>query len=278
MLSRFALHSKLFRVAAPIYNRVRLGNLTKQAVPTKLNKSIIVSGFPKPNGHPQQNPYDGPERDLENFPRMVRLEEPAKTRYLFVPEGWFEYFYKKTGVTGPYVLAAGVTTFLLSKEIWVVDHEFSYVFATIGLFYMGWKKKIGSSIANFLDREIDEYEKSCNDSRQNEVDNLNKCIERQKREIWRTEAQKHLILAKRENIAIQLEAVYRERAQKKYNRIKTHLDYQVELTNLTRSVQQRHMVNWIIENVHKPLTNEQEKQNFKNCMASLEALAAKEKI
>lgn len=55
---------------------------------------------------------------------------------------------------GPYVFAASVTTYLLSKEIWVVEHEFPYVFATIGLFYVGWKK-FGSSLAAFLDKEID---------------------------------------------------------------------------------------------------------------------------
>lgn len=54
---------------------------------------------------------------------------------------------------GPYVLAAGITTYVLSKEIWVVDHEFPYVLATIGLFYFGWKK-IGASLAHYLDKEI----------------------------------------------------------------------------------------------------------------------------
>lgn len=55
---------------------------------------------------------------------------------------------------GPYVFTAGLTTYLLSKEIWVVEHEFPYVLATIGLFYIGWKK-FGTSLATFLDKEVD---------------------------------------------------------------------------------------------------------------------------
>jgi len=62
--------------------------------------------------------------------------------------------WKQNCSLGPYVLAAGITNFLLSKEIWVVDHEFPYVFATIGLFYFGWKK-FGASLSEFLDKEID---------------------------------------------------------------------------------------------------------------------------
>lgn len=66
---------------------------------------------------------------------------------------------------------------------------------------------------------IQEYEASCNANRKGEIDGLTESIENQKTEIWRTEAQKHVIQAKRENVAIQLEAIYRERALQAYNQV-----------------------------------------------------------
>lgn len=62
--------------------------------------------------------------------------------------------WKQLNFLGPYVFAAGITTYVLSKEIWVIEHEFPYVLATMTLFYFGWKK-FGKSLAAYLDKEVD---------------------------------------------------------------------------------------------------------------------------
>jgi len=88
---------------------------------------------------------------------------------------------------------------------------------------------------------------------------------------------KYLFDAKRENILLQLEAIFRERQVQAYQAVKRRLDYQVEKVNSQRRFEHRHMVNWIIDDVVKSITPQQEKESLQKCIADLKNLAAKAK-
>lgn len=66
----------------------------------------------------------------------------------------FQYFYPKTGVTGPYVFGAGLATYLFSKEIYVMEHEY-YSGLSILLMVVFATKKFGPGLAAYLDKEVD---------------------------------------------------------------------------------------------------------------------------
>lgn len=84
----------------------------------------------------------------------MRPEFGGKVRMGFIPESWFEAFYSKTGVTGPYVFGASVATYLLSKEIYVLEHEF-YTGLSILIMIAVAQSKFGDSMGKYLDKEVD---------------------------------------------------------------------------------------------------------------------------
>lgn len=52
------------------------------------------------------------------------------------------------------MLGAGLTTYVLSKEIWVQEHEFFYVPALAIIVYFAIKKA-GGPVSKYLDNEVD---------------------------------------------------------------------------------------------------------------------------
>ncbi|RLU24442.1 hypothetical protein DMN91_002531 [Ooceraea biroi] len=211
---------------------------------------------------------------VTEFSRPKRLIDPSPVRHGFIPEEWFQAFYSKTGASGPYVFAISVGTYLASKELYVMEHEF-YNGLSMLILCVTAIKMFGPKVAQFLDKEVDKYSDSLEESRNSEIAEHENLIAHEKKEQWRIEGQKMIMDIKKENIKMQLEATYRERIMQVYQEVKKRLDYQVQIQNLERQIAQKHMVQWIVNGVLKAITPDQEKATLQQCIKDLEALATK---
>jgi len=215
-----------------------------------------------------------PTRDLVNFPRPVRASAPEPTRVIVFPESWFTFFYDKTGYTGPYVLTGGFLTFLLSKEWLIIEHEMVVgaslaVIATVIL--KTWGKGIGQTFAAQEDYEVGLWKKYQNGT----IETLSEYVRMEKEFQDSLKNQGILFDAKRENVHLQREAEYRRRLMAVHNEVKRKLDYQIATQNAGKQFAQKHMVSWIIDNVVKGISAQQEKEALAKCIADLKAVAAK---
>ncbi|KAM9321263.1 ATP synthase peripheral stalk subunit b, mitochondrial [Gastrophryne carolinensis] len=199
-------------------------------------------------------------------------ENPGKVRHGIIPEEFFQFLYPKTGVTGPYMFGTGLLVYLLSKEIYVINHE-SVAMLSLGLVGIYSVKKFGHKVAEFADRVNEERVSKAESVKATAMAELAAAIEAEKKEQWRVEGRNHLFDAKRNNVAMLLETNYRERLLNVYNEVKKRLDYQVALQHLLRRKEQDHMINWVEKNVVQSISPQQQKESIAKCISDLKLLS-----
>ncbi|XP_074833822.1 ATP synthase peripheral stalk subunit b, mitochondrial isoform X2 [Carettochelys insculpta] len=215
-------------------------------------------------------PFHTGPRCLAPLPPLP--EKGGQVRHGLIPEEFFQFLYPKTGVTGPYVLGTGLLFYLLSKEIYVVNHETIAGACIVGiLIYI--VKKYGADVAAFADKLNEEKVARALAVKNQSINNLESAIEQEKKEQWRVEGRGYLFDAKRNNVAMLLETNYRERLLTVYNEVKKRLDYQIAVQQLSRRREQDHMINWVEKNVVQSITPQQEKESIAKCISDLKMLS-----
>jgi len=212
------------------------------------------------------------QRDLVNFPRRQRPIDKPPVRLGIFPEEWFTAFYTKTGVTGPYMALVSIGTFLVSKEYYVIEHDF-YVGLALAVFLTGLVKKVGPGYTEYINKEVQAEEDMYRNIRQREIDFCKQSIAVEHSAQANATAWEDIIAAKKEAVGLQMEAVYRARLQEAYTQVKKRLDFQLEVANVVRRMEQKHMVDWIISSVRKSITPAQEDAALKKCIADLKSLS-----
>merc|ERR1712228_261949 len=130
-----------------------------------------------------------------------------------------------------------------------MEHDF---YVGIGLFAVlaTVVKQVGPSWTEEINKELDQEEAELRSIRQNEIDACKASIDGELKEQADATAWETIIQAKK------------------------RLDYQLEIANVLRRMEQKHMVDWIISNVKKSITPAQEDAALKKCIADLKKLAA----
>ncbi|XP_034839664.1 ATP synthase subunit b, mitochondrial-like [Maniola hyperantus] len=247
-------------------------NILKLLSPKQFGPSLILAHTVTcPTRHQKSTPVCGRTKGSSEV-TLKRAEKPGKVRMGFIPEEWFLFFHPKTGVTGPYVFGIVVANYLFSKEIYVMEHEYYSALSIVPIMYLA-STRLGPELAKMLDKDVDDFADALEKSRKNDLSVLEKNIKDAKEAQGRAEGQKLLMDAKKENIAMQLEAAYRERCMRMFLAVTGRMDYQVNLYRTSARIQQKWMLQWILHNVMKSITPDFEKAYLNKAIADVASLA-----
>jgi len=268
----------MYRIASSLSSKAGIITIPKSSISTTSSLFKWGDVYISPELKKWQEPFpkdykEHPDRDLVNFPHPVTPAYPPKVRFGIFADSLFSIFYPKTGVTGGYLFYGGLAVYLIQKEWFIIDTELR-LFGLFGIIFFSVYKLYGAKIAQYMDEmkitELAEKEKYV----ENNKNVIKNAITTQQQYIDSYTALPPLIAqTKKENVQLQVESAYRQRLQKAHTDVKRRLDYMADLEEAKRRFQRQYMIQWIVDQVKKSVTPQQEKVLLGQCVSDLKALA-----
>jgi len=211
------------------------------------------------------------------LPRLVSTTNASNTPDSAVDapaaKSVWEMYKDKAGVSASTVFGVGFTAYLLSKEILII-HEETLLAAVMGgtIYYM--VKSFGKQVADGLDGYSKNVLDAMNEGRNIKIKSLEQAIVEEKAVEDTYSCRDQIYEVLQENNSMNMEVEYRTNVNTVFEEVKKRLDYQVELQQLQRQLEQEHIVNWLEDTVIKSITPQQEKDALAQCIIDIKGLSA----
>lgn len=169
-------------------------------------------------------------------------------------------------------LGVGLTAYIISKEVFVLNEEFFLGLVMVGTIYQ-LSKAVGGPIGKLLDARSKEILDSLNADKEADLNRLDQSIVAEHEGELANQVRKEFFEVDKINNDMELEAEYRRRLLEVETEVKKRLDYQLDLERLENSIEEQHMAAWIEKEVVNSISEGQEQDALLQCIHDLNQLA-----
>lgn len=202
------------------------------------------------------------------------INEAGRTRLYIFPEKFFKLLEPKLGFTGGYSLLFGTMALMMSKEFFVIGSSQCVAITVtlgacthmLGRYITPWHDSYEKAEAELRHEMVDNWKAHKLSLVESEIDGVEKLKEQAKALPMIQEQRKN-------NITSSIEAEYMDRQADLVAAVKKNLDYHVSLKNAERDAMQKHMINWIEEQVNESISQQDPQADLDAAIGQLKAMA-----
>jgi len=185
----------------------------------------------------------------------------------------FAMYKQLAGTSAGPVFGAGLITYLLSKEIYIVNDETMQFYVQAIVFYHLYKMGSGPA-AKYFEKQTDDILEDLYSTTRSKLAHLEQdLVDAASIDKFLDDRPEYYAIMQNQK-EMAAEVTYRQRLQEVEAEFKKRLDYQVEMQNVQLSIEEKHMAAWIEKEVLKSISEESEEDTMNQCLRSLEDMAA----